>query len=76
MTSTTPFAVQLEDGLGMGGCLISAVFGDVWRWDVTFHEDRTRMTKPNTGQVMATLNNLAISLLRYAGATNIAAARR
>lgn len=47
-----------------------------WRRDVTFREDRTRMTKGNLGRVMATLNNLAISLLRHAGATNIAAARR
>lgn len=46
------------------------------RRDVTFNEDRTRMTKGHTGRVMATINNLVIGLLRQAGATNIAAARR
>ena len=47
-----------------------------YRRDVTFNEDRTRMTKGNAGRVMATLNNLVIGLLRQAGATNIAEARR
>jgi predicted transposase YbfD/YdcC len=46
------------------------------RRDVTFHEDSTRLTLGNAGRVMASLNNLAIGLLRHAGATNIAAARR
>jgi len=44
--------------------------------DVTFHKDRTRMTKGKTGHVVASLNNLAIGILRHAGATNVAAARR
>ncbi len=44
--------------------------------DVTFSEDRTRLTRGQAGRVMASLNNLVISLLRHAGATNIAAARR
>lgn len=47
-----------------------------YRRDVTFHEDRTRMTVGNTGRIMATLNNLVISLLRLTGATNLAQARR
>jgi hypothetical protein len=46
------------------------------RRDVTFHEDATRLTKGNAGRVMATLNNLSIGLLRRAGYTNLAAARR
>ncbi len=46
------------------------------RRDVTFHEDRTRLTRGHAGRVMASLNNLVIGLLRQAGATNIAAARR
>ncbi len=46
------------------------------RRDVTFREDRTRLTCGHAGRVMATLNNLVIGLLRHAGATNIAAARR
>ena len=44
--------------------------------DVTFHEDRTRMTLGNTGRIMAIVNNLVITLLRLAGATNLAHARR
>jgi predicted transposase YbfD/YdcC len=46
------------------------------RRDVTFQEDRIRSTCGRAGWVMATLNNLAISLLRLAGYTNLAAARR
>jgi predicted transposase YbfD/YdcC len=34
-----------------------------YRRDVTLHEDRTRMTKGNTAQVMACLNNLIIGLV-------------
>jgi len=46
-----------------------------WR-DVTFHEDRTRLTRGNAGRVMAILNNLVIGLLRFTGATNLAHERR
>lgn len=34
-----------------------------YRRDVTLHEDKTRMTKPNAGRVMACLNNLVLGLL-------------
>ena len=34
------------------------------------------MTKGNTGQIMPSVNNLVISLLRLTGATNLAQARR
>ena len=44
--------------------------------DVTFDEDRSRVRKKAGPQVMASLRNLAISLLRMAGADNIAAALR
>ncbi len=44
--------------------------------DVTFHEDRTRLTQGTAGRVMAGLNNLILGLLRRAGVTNIAAERR
>jgi len=44
--------------------------------DVTFDEDRSRIRKGNGPQVMATLRNLALSLLRLAGASNIARATR
>lgn len=43
-----------------------------WVRDVTFDEDRSRVRKHAGPQVMATLRNLAISLLRMAGADNIA----
>ena len=45
------------------------------RRDVTFHEDRTRLTRGHAGHVMAILNNLVIALLRRTGATNLAQAR-
>jgi predicted transposase YbfD/YdcC len=47
-----------------------------YRRDVTFREDGTRLTKGQAGHVMAALNNLVIGLLRLAGFTNLAAARR
>jgi predicted transposase YbfD/YdcC len=46
------------------------------RRDVTFHEDATRLTVGHAGRVMAILNNLVIGLLRHAGYTNLAHARR
>jgi len=47
-----------------------------YRRDVTFHEDATRLTQGHAGRVMAGLNNLLIGVLRRAGYTNLAAARR
>lgn len=47
-----------------------------WVRDVTFDEDRSRIRKFSGPQVMASIRNLAISLLRMAGATNIAQASR
>ena len=46
------------------------------RRDVTFREDRTRLTRGKAGRVMASLNNLVISLLSLSGYTNLAQARR
>jgi hypothetical protein len=43
-----------------------------WVRDVTFDEDRSRIRKNGGPQVMATLRNLAISVLRMAGARYIA----
>ncbi len=40
--------------------------------DVTFDEDRCRIRKHHEARVMASLRNLALSLLRLAGAVNIA----
>lgn len=44
--------------------------------DVTYDEDRSQVRRGNRPQVMASLRNVAISLLRLAGATNIAASTR
>ena len=44
--------------------------------DVTFDEDRSRVRKGAGAQVMASLRNLAIALLRLAGARYIAPALR
>lgn len=44
--------------------------------DWTFDEDRSRVRKQAGPRVMASLRNLAISLLRMAGARNIAQALR
>lgn len=47
-----------------------------WVRDVVFDEDRCQIRAGNGPHVMATLRNTAISLLRLAGWTNIAAALR
>ena len=47
-----------------------------WVRDVTFDEDRCRVRKQAGAHVMASLRNLVISLLRLAGARNIAEALR
>jgi hypothetical protein len=47
-----------------------------WVRDVTFDEDRCRIRKGTGAPVMASLRNLAISLLRMAGARYIAPALR
>jgi predicted transposase YbfD/YdcC len=47
-----------------------------YRRDVTFKEDATRMTVGNTGNVMASINNLILALIRQAKFHNAAQARR
>lgn len=47
-----------------------------WVRDVVFDEDRSQIRKGNGPRMMATLRNLAISLLRLAGASSIAKALR
>ena len=47
-----------------------------WVRDVTFDEDRSQVRTGNAPQVMATLRNTTISLLRLTGTTNIAKALR
>ena len=47
-----------------------------WVRDVTYDEDRSQVRSGNGPRVMATLRNLAISVLRLAGATSVAKALR
>ena len=47
-----------------------------WVRDVTFDEDRSRVRRGTGAQVMASLRNLAVSLLRMAGADHIPCALR
>ena len=47
-----------------------------WVRDVTFDEDRSQVRAGHAPQVMATLRNIAISVLRICGAENLAAACR
>ena len=47
-----------------------------WVRDVTFDEDRSQVRKGNGPRVMASLRNLAISVLRLAGARYVAKAVR
>jgi hypothetical protein len=47
-----------------------------WVRDVTYGEDLSQVHTGAASQVMATLRNLAISLHRLGGATNIAKALR
>ncbi|MHB8295260.1 MAG: ISAs1 family transposase [Acidimicrobiales bacterium] len=47
-----------------------------WVRDWCFDEDRHQLRSTNTARALATLRNLAISLLRLAGAANITAATR
>ena len=43
-----------------------------WVRDETFREDRSQIRTGNASQVMATIRNLAITILRRCGATHIA----
>jgi hypothetical protein len=47
-----------------------------WIRDVTYDEDRSQISTANGPRVMASLRNLAITILRLTAATNIAAALR
>ena len=47
-----------------------------WVRDVTFDEDRSQVRTGSAPQIMAALRNVAISVMRLAGETNIAAALR
>ena len=76
LTSLTPAQASPQRLLDLVRSYWGIENGLHYRRDVTFHEDRTRMTVGNTGRIMAIVNNLVISLLRFTGATNLAHARR
>jgi predicted transposase YbfD/YdcC len=76
LTSLTPAAASPGRLLELTRAYWGVENGLHYRRDVTFHEDATRLTQGHAGHVMASLNNLAIGLLRLAGFTNLAAARR
>jgi predicted transposase YbfD/YdcC len=76
LTSLSPKEASPERLLSLTRSIWGIENGLHYRRDVTFGEDRTRLTRGQAGRVMASLNNLVIGLLRHTGATNIAAARR
>jgi predicted transposase YbfD/YdcC len=47
-----------------------------YRRDKTLQEDATRMSNPNQAQVLATINNFVIGLVKAVGFNNLASARR
>lgn len=47
-----------------------------YRRDVTFHEDATRMTVGHAARILSIVHNLVIALIKRAGYSNAAAARR
>lgn len=47
-----------------------------WVRDVTFDEDRSQVRTGTSPRIMATIRNVAISLIRLAGIDNIASAIR
>ncbi len=47
-----------------------------YRRDVIFKEDATRMTTGSAGHILASVHNLVIGLVKRAGDTNAAKARR
>jgi predicted transposase YbfD/YdcC len=76
LTSLTPAEASPARLLALTRAYWGIENGLHYRRDVTFHEDATRLTQGDAGHVMASLNNLVIGLLRLAGFTNLAAARR
>lgn len=76
LTSLSPAAASAAHLLALHRAHWGIENGLHYRRDVTFHEDATRLTQGHAGRVMATLNNLVIGVLRLAGHTNLAAARR
>jgi predicted transposase YbfD/YdcC len=83
-TIETVYAITSLDVRDATGAQIGAIVRGHWGVenrlhyirDVTWDEDRSQIRVGNGPQVMASLRNLAITILRLAGETNIAAALR
>jgi len=76
LTSLTPVKASPSRILGFARGHWSIENRLHWVRDVDFDEDRSRVRKGAGAQVMAAFRNMAIGLLRLAGAKNIAAGLR
>jgi predicted transposase YbfD/YdcC len=76
ITSLTPEKAQPERLLQLNRMHWGIENSLHWVRDETFGEDRSQIRTGNAPRVMATLRNLAITILRKSGATNIAKAIR
>jgi predicted transposase YbfD/YdcC len=76
ITSLTRQAVSPSQLLQMRRAHWGIETGLHYRRDFTMKEDATRMTTGDMGKVMASLNNLVLSLIRQANFQNAAQARR
>jgi len=76
VTSLTPQKAGPDKLLSLSRQHWTVENGSFWVRDVTFDEDRSQVRCGQIGQVMASLRNVAISLMRSHGECNIAAACR
>lgn len=76
ITSLTPEQASPERLLGLNRMHWGIENSLHWVRDETFGEDRSQIRTGNAPRVMATLRNLAITILRRCGATNIAKTTR
>jgi predicted transposase YbfD/YdcC len=76
ITSLSPHKISPEQLLDLNRGHWSIENKSHYVRDVTFDEDRSQIRTKTGPRMMATLRNLAISLLRLADYTNIAAATR
>jgi predicted transposase YbfD/YdcC len=72
ITSSTPEKASPQHLLAVNRMHWGIENGLHWLRDETFREDRSQIRTGNAPRVMATLRNLAITILRRCGATNIA----
>lgn len=75
-TSLPPERVTAQQLLGWIQDYWGIENGLHYRRDVSLQEDAIRMTNPSLAEVMATLNNFIVGLVRKLGLPNLAAAQR